>query len=195
VSTLSNARSTLAYAAGSAEDGDMGNGLMLIDVQRNMLDGEGAIEGAVSFRQALSDLIARARRAGVPIVHVKNDGRPGDPDEPHTNGWELVFPPLSGEPLVRKDVADTFESNPALADVLHAMGVSTLVVAGLQSEHCILGTARGALARGFEVVLPRDGHATYDDAEPAADISRHVTEQLAAEGAAIVDLADVNFTE
>jgi nicotinamidase-related amidase len=173
----------------------MGKGLMLVGVQRSVLDGESAIEGAVSFRQALSELLDRARQAGVPIVHVKHDGRRGDPDEPHTNGWELVFPPLTGEPMVRTDAADTFESNPALADVLHAMGVVTLVVVGLQSERGILGTSRGALARGFEVLLPWDGHATFDDAEPAAEISLRVTEQLVIEGAGIIDLAAADFTD
>ncbi|MFF1573757.1 isochorismatase family protein [Leifsonia sp. NPDC058292] len=171
----------------------MAKGLMLIDVQRNMLDGDGAIEGAVGFRQALSALIDQARDAGVPIVHVKNDGRRGDPDEPGTNGWELVFRPLPGEPVVRKDVGDAFESNPALADVLRAMGVDTVVIAGLQSEHCVQATSRGALGRGLRVELPADGHATYDDGEPAAEISRRVNTELALDGVTIVDLATVAF--
>ena len=171
----------------------MGFGLMLVDVQRNMLEGETAIDGAAAFRERMSGLLESARAASVPIVHVKNDGPAGEPDEPGTPGWELVFAPLPGEPVVRKDVGDTFESNPALADVLHAMGVTTLVVAGLQSEACVQSTARGALQRGFDVVVPADGHATYDAEEPAAVVAERVTLDLAAEGVTIVDLADVAF--
>ncbi|GAB3580918.1 cysteine hydrolase family protein [Leifsonia lichenia] len=171
----------------------MGYGLMLVDVQRNMLEGETAIEGAAAFRDTMSGLLERAREARIPIVHVQNDGDPGDPDEPGTPGWEFVFRPLPGEPVVRKDVTNTFESNPALADVLHAMGVSTLIVAGLQSEYCIQATALGALERGFEVIVPADGHATYDDAQPAAEISERVAIELAAEGVTIVDLVEVRF--
>ncbi len=33
---------------------------------------------------------------------------------------------------------------------------------GVQSEMCVAANARDALARGWDVVLPRDGHATYD---------------------------------
>ncbi|HEV7184577.1 MAG TPA: isochorismatase family protein, partial [Leifsonia sp.] len=124
----------------------MGKGLLLVDVQRTMLDGGDAIEGAVALREALSELLDRARSAGVPIVHVKNDGDPGGRDEPGTDGWQLVFTPLPGEPVVRKDVGDAFEANPALADVLRAMGVDTLVVVGLQSEYGVRDTARGALS-------------------------------------------------
>ena len=169
---------------------------MLVDVQRNMLDGETAIEGAVAFREALSGLLDRAREAGVPVVHVKNDGAEGDPDEPGTNGWELVFAPLPGEPVVRKNVGDTFQANPALADVLRAMGVDSLVIVGLQSEYCIRDTCRGALLRGLEVVLPADGHATYDtEEESASGISARVTGELADDGVTITDLAAVDFRD
>lgn len=171
----------------------MGKGLLLVDVQRTMLDGGDAIEGAVALREALSVLLDRARAAGVPIVHVKNDGEPGGRDKPGTDGWQLVFTPLPGEPVVRKDVGDAFEANPALADVLRAMGVDTLVVVGLQSEYGVRDTARGALSRGLPVMLPADGHATYDDGEPAAAISSRVTGELADEGAIVVELAEVRF--
>ncbi len=112
----------------------MGYGLILVDVQRNMLEGQDAVAGAAGFRDLLSGLLDAARDADAAIIHVKNDGRAGDPDEPGIPGWELVFTPLPGEPVVRKDVANAFESNPALADVLRAMGVDTVVVAGLQSQ-------------------------------------------------------------
>jgi nicotinamidase-related amidase len=183
----------LAIVGRAAQYDRMGKGLMLVDVQRNMLDGEGAIEGAVAFREALSGLLERAREAGVPVVHVKNDGAEGDPDEPGTNGWEFVFTPLPGEPVVRKNVGDTFQANPALADVLRAMGVDSLVVVGLQSEYCIRDTTRGALLRGLEVVLPSDGHATYDTEEPASAISARITGELADDGVTIVELAKVDF--
>src|SRR6478735_7800079 len=149
----------------------MGFGLLLVDAQRNMLEGDTAVADAERFRAVLDGLLEAARDAGAAVVHVKNDGRPGDPDEPGTPGWELAFDRRPGEPVVRKDVPNTFESNPALADVLHAMGVETLVVAGLQSELCVQATALGALERGFHVVVPAAAHATFDGDEPAAAIA------------------------
>jgi nicotinamidase-related amidase len=171
----------------------MGNALILVDVQRNMLEGESAIEQAETFREALFALLQKARKAGVPIVHVQNDGGAGQVDEPGTPGWELAFRPEPGEPVVRKAVSNTFEANPALADVLRAMGVDAVVVAGLRSEYCIQATSRGALANGFDVTVPSDGHATYDDGEPAAAISERITRELDADGVRIVDLEFVDF--
>ena len=171
----------------------MGYGLILVDVQRNMLEGDGAVAGAAELRDVLAGLLEAARDAGAPIVHVKNDGPPGDPDEPGTPGWELVFPPRPGEPIVRKDAPNAFESNPALADVLRAMGVDALIVAGLQSEHCVQATAIGAAERGFDVVVPAGAHATYDDDAPAAEIVERVELDLAAAGVEVVELDEVRF--
>ncbi len=171
----------------------MGYGLILVDVQRNMLEGQDAVAGAAGFRDLLSGLLDAARDADAAIIHVKNDGRAGDPDEPGTPGWELVFTPLPGEPVVRKDVANAFESNPALADVLRAMGVDTVVVAGLQSEYCVQATAVGALERGFDVIVPAGAHSTYDDGEPAADIVERVTLELVAAGVEVPEVDEVTF--
>ncbi|GIT79519.1 hypothetical protein LLS1_11880 [Leifsonia sp. LS1] len=166
---------------------------MLVDVQRTMLEGDDAVDGADDLRRALGGLLDAAREAGVPVIHVENDGAVGDPDEPGTPGWELVFPPEPGEPVVRKDVPDTFLSNPALADVLHAMGVDTLVVAGLQSELCVQATALGALERGFDVVVPTGAHATFDAEIPAQEIVARVTLELTAAGVEVVELDEVAF--
>jgi nicotinamidase-related amidase len=171
----------------------MGYGLILVDVQRNMLEGQGAVVGAAGFRALLSGLLDAARDADAAIIHVKNDGRSGDPDEPGTDGWELEFTPLPGEPVVRKDAANTFESNPALADVLRAMGVDTVVVAGLQSELCVQATALGALERGFDVIVPAGAHTTYDDVEPAAVVVERVTLELIAAGVEVPELDEVSF--
>ncbi|KQR52940.1 hypothetical protein ASF88_13915 [Leifsonia sp. Leaf336] len=171
----------------------MGHGLILVDVQRNMLEGPGAVSGASEFRELLSGLLDAARDADAAIIHVKNDGTAGDPDEPGTPGWELVFTPLPGEPIVRKDAPNAFESNPALADVLRAMGVDTVVVAGLQSEYCVQATAVGALERGFDVIVPAGAHTTYDDGEPAADIVERVTLELVAAGVEVLELDEVVF--
>jgi nicotinamidase-related amidase len=171
----------------------MAYGLILLDAQRNMLEGETAIDDAAAFREVLSGLLEAARAAGTPVLHVKNDGRRGDPDEPGTPGWELLFETRPGEPILRKDVPDAFQSNPALADVLRAMGVDTLVVAGLQSEFCVQATAVGGVERGFRVIVPWGAHATYDDGEPAAEITERVSVELEAEGVEVVDLDDLRF--
>jgi nicotinamidase-related amidase len=171
----------------------MGYGLMLVDVQRNLLEGDAAVAGAAELRRVLGRLLGAARAAAIPIVHVENDGDPGDPDEPGTPGWELVFAPEPGEPVVRKDTPDAFLSNPALADVLHAMGVDTLVVAGLQSELCVQATALGARERGFAVVVPADAHTTFDGEQTADEIAARVARELSAAGVEVPASAEAVF--
>lgn len=171
----------------------MSTALLLVDVQRNMLEGDGAIPAAPLVRPALTALLEQARAGGAVIVHVQNDGSEGDPDLPGTPGWELVFPPAGGELVVRKDQPDTFASNPGLAGTLRERGIGQVVVAGMQSEYCVQATARAARAAGFDVVLAAGAHATYDDAAPAAEISAQVEQGLVSDGVGVCDAAQVTF--
>ena len=181
----------LSYAAGMLPA--MTTALMLIDAQRNMLEGGEAIPDAGRVRPSLESLLTRARSEGAAIVHVQNDGPAGSVDEPHTEGWDLVLPPAEGEMVVRKDQFDTFAANPALADDLRALGVGRVVIAGMQSEYCVLETGRAAIGIGFEVVLAAGAHGTYDDDSSAAEISAGVEKDLRESGAVVRPHEQIQF--
>jgi streptothricin hydrolase len=172
----------------------MKTALLLVDVQRNMLDGDAPVPATGRLRPVLEALLATARAAGAPVVHVQNDGPAGGPDEPETEGWRLVFPPAGGELVVRKDVPDAFAADPGLAGSLRDRGVDRVVVAGMQSEYCVEATCRGALAHGFRVLLASGAHATYDDGSvTAAEISTGVEKELGTEGVRVLPAAGVRF--
>jgi nicotinamidase-related amidase len=173
----------------------MTRALMLIDVQRNMLEPPTPVPAAASIREALQDLLLRARGAGALVIHVQNDGPPGEPDEPGTDGWQLVFPADAGELVVRKDQPDTFAANPALAKDLAAKEITEVVVAGMQSNYCVAESSRGALKHGLQAILASGAHATYDENEPAAAISAQVERDLATEGITIIPSGTVSFEE
>jgi streptothricin hydrolase len=173
----------------------MTRALMLIDVQRNMLEPPTPVPSAVSTREALQDLLFRARQAGALVIHVQNDGPPGEPDEPDTDGWQLVFPVGAGELIVRKDQSDTFAANPALAKELSAKEITEVVVAGMQSNYCVAESSRGALKQGLQAVLASGAHATYDEGEPASAISAQVERELALEGVTVLPFREVSFGE
>ena len=168
---------------------------MLIDVQRNMLEPPTPVPSAASTRGALQDLLTRARQADALVIHVQNDGPPGEPDEPGTDGWELVFPVSPGELVVRKDQSDTFAANPALAKDLADMGITEVVIAGMQSNYCVAESSRGALKRGLRAILASGAHATYDENEPASVISARIERELAAEGVTVIPFGEVSFEE
>jgi streptothricin hydrolase len=95
------------------------------------------------------------------VVHVQNDGRPGEPDEPGTDGWQLVFPASADELIVRKDQY-AFAANPALARELADKQITEVVIAGMQGNYCVAESSRGALKQGLQAILALGAHATYD---------------------------------
>ncbi|GAA4923568.1 nicotinamidase-related amidase [Stackebrandtia albiflava] len=164
--------------------------LLFIDVQRNMLVGDTASPVAGTLTPVLRSLLDRARASGAAVVHVLNDGGPGDPDRPGTDGWQPVFEAEPGETVVRKTENDTFASNPELAERLRADGVETVVIAGLQSEYCVKATTLSALAAGFDVRLVGDGHGTYPDGRPAEEVAAETNEELSRSGVTVVPSAE-----
>ncbi|MEU1126608.1 isochorismatase family protein [Streptomyces sp. NPDC005899] len=177
--------------------------LVVVDVQTAFVTGSGALPGAARLLDRTADLITRARQAGALVVHVQNDGPAGSGDEPHTPGWALHHPVRDGvmETVVRKTHDDGFQGTP-LHDLLSTAGVRSIAVCGLMSEMCVQATARTALALGYRVALPHDGHATHDipaepgvsEAVPAATVSRVAAWALSGDADVTIAAADVGFT-
>lgn len=166
--------------------------LVVVDLQAGLLTGAGAVPGAAALAERVTDLRRRAHRAGALVVQLQNDGAAGAPDEPGTAGWELSLP-AGDDVVLRKDTDDGFAGTP-LAAVLAGRGVRRVALCGVLSEMCVSATARTALARGLGVVLPHDGHGTYDlDGIPAAVVAR-VAEHALGDAVEIVpSTADVRF--
>lgn len=139
----------------------MTTAVLVVDVQRALVEGTHAVPGADALLTRLRGLVDRARSAGVIVVYVQDNGVHDRLIRRGTPGWELALTPRMGEPVVSKDADDGFDGT-GLADALSGRGVDRVVVVGIQSEMCVAATARGALARGLHVVLPRDGHTTFD---------------------------------
>lgn len=183
---------------------DLVDALLLVDVQRAFVAGQGAVPAADQLVGSLSTMLDKARAAGVPVIQLQNDGPHGAVDEPGQPGWELHFPARGHdrEIVIRKTKDDGFDGTP-LAEVLRVHGIQRLAVGGVMSEMCVLSTARTALARGLGVVLPHDGHATYDigpapgshDTVPAALASRVAEWALGDEVEIVAHSVDIRFAE
>lgn len=168
--------------------------LLMVDAQCGLLDGEGAVPDAQAVSERLARLLAAARSAGALVIHLQHDGQPGAADEPGSPGWRIHAPlePLPGERVLRKTRDDGFDGTP-LERLLANHGVVRLAIAGLLSEMCVSATVRGALARGLQVVLVRDAHATHNlDDIPATIVSR-VAEHALGDEVELVETASVTF--
>lgn len=135
--------------------------LLVVDMQKGLLDGQGAIPNAGALRKSVSHLISRARTQQIPVIFLQNDGEPGTDDEPETLGWRLALPVLPEDAVIRKTHDDGFRDTD-LAELLSFHSATSIAVVGAVSEMCVAATIRSALSRGFDVVLPHDGHGTYD---------------------------------
>ncbi len=153
--------------------------LLIIDAQVNMFWPDPAHD-SVGLLSRLSQLIETARDADVPVIFVRNGGSGDDPDLPGTPGWEIApaLEPETATAIIDKTEGNSFAGTP-LAATLRDLGVDTVVVAGLQSEWCVSATIHGAAEHGFDAVLVRDAHSTYDGKFKAVDVIAHVNDTLA----------------
>jgi nicotinamidase-related amidase len=176
--------------------------LIVVDVHVGFVAGDHAVPAADCLLDQVTSLLAEARRAGVLIVHLQNDGPVGAVDEPGAPGWQLHLPVTydATEVVIRKRADDGFEKT-NLADLLVERQVCGVVICGVMSEMCVSATARAALSLAFKVVIPHAAHATYDipavpgvsDMVPAATVSR-VAEWALGDAVEVVAAAtDVDF--
>jgi nicotinamidase-related amidase len=145
----------------------MTKALLVIDMQNAVA--AGAYE-ATRVLETVADVIARARRAGMPVIFIRHEHTEDGPLKPGTSAWEIhpTVAPQPGDVVVDKRWADAFYRT-ALGDELGRRGVTHLVVAGMETEACVDMTARGAWSRGYDVTVVADGHTTgdYPGAPPA----------------------------
>jgi len=72
-----------------------------------------------------------------------------------------------------------------LGERLHALGIDTLVLAGLTTECCIQSSAWAAFEQDFHVFIVEDGCAAYEEA-----LHRHALKALKMSGATIAAAAE-----
>ena len=177
----------------------MGNNkaLLVIDVQVGMFKGsDGPVYGGERLLERIAILIRKAREAGTPVIYVQHCEGPGEILEPGTEGWKIHpdIAPLAGEPVIQKRTPNSFHET-TLQQELESRGVRWLVLSGIQTEYCVDTTCRRAFSLGYDVILVKDAHGTWDTERlSAAQIIAHHNEVLGgwfaeAVEADVVDLA------
>lgn len=143
--------------------------VVLIDFQNTYRTGVMTLEGAEPALAAGARLLAAARTAGAPVVHVLNDGGPGSPYDIRAEIGAISpeVSPAEGEPVVVKRFPDAFHET-ELEKVLRELGSGTdLVLAGFMTHMCVTFTAQGAFNRGYRPTIVAEATATR--ALPAPD--------------------------
>ncbi len=144
--------------------------LVIIDMQLGNFQGSDPVYDRENLLSTVQRLIGKARDEGVPIFYVQNKGSKGDPDEIGTPGWQIhpTIAPKEGDVVIEKETPDAFHKT-TLRQKLKSKGIEKLVIAGLQTEYCVDTTCRRAYSLGYDVVLVKDAHSTWDSSSLTAE--------------------------
>jgi nicotinamidase-related amidase len=175
--------------------------LIVIDVQLawNDLKHWGGARNNPDAESNIARLLEAFRAANAPIYHVRHASvTPGSPLAPNHPGHQPKPEAREhdGEPIILKSVNSAFIGT-NLEQRLRDANITTVVICGVQTDHCCTTTARMAGNFGFNVLFVDDANWTYDRVHPdrtrypAELIHRvHVT-SLSNEFAKIVQTNDV----
>jgi nicotinamidase-related amidase len=173
--------------------------LVVIDVQQAFNHPRWGQRNNPGAEARAADLLRAWREARRPIVHVHhvnpqpgslfNPGGPGVAPKPEVT-------PEPGEPVITKSVNSAFIGTP-LEDHLRSRGVTTVVLFGITTDHCVSTTARMAGNLGFVTYVVADATATFERTAPngrrytAEEMHDTALTSLSGEFATVVDTADV----
>ena len=173
--------------------------LILVDVQQGFDDPSWGPRNNPDAESKIAELLAAWREAGWPVIHIVHDSLlPTSPLNPRMSGNapKTEAQPHASEPTYRKSVNSAFIGTPLEAD-LRSAEISTLVLVGLTTNHCVSTTTRMAGNLGFLTYVVSDATATFDRVgingrnRRAEDVHAAALSDLHGEFATVVDTATI----
>jgi nicotinamidase-related amidase len=140
--------------------------LILVDIQKGFEDIVywGGERNNPDAELRASELLELWRKNHLPVFHVQhcstNPVSPLRETNPGNAFKDLVIP-ISGEPVIKKQVNSAFIGT-NLQELLDDNGITTLVIVGLTTDHCISTTTRMAGNLGYSTFLVADATATFN---------------------------------
>jgi nicotinamidase-related amidase len=138
--------------------------LVIIDAQKEFTEGKLPLKNLTAALREASSLLARARRLGIPIIHVRHRNKPGaalfNPETKFVEDIDLLKPE-NGEIVVDKSMANAFFGSTLDAEI-QKTGKKRLVVFGYMTHMAVDATVRAALERGYQTTVVGDACATRD---------------------------------
>jgi nicotinamidase-related amidase len=148
--------------------------LVVIDfVQAYLTPGSPLYAGVEQARADCATLLAACRKAGIPIIHTNVAFQKGGRDggvffrkvpalacfeagaDPELSRFGDGLEPAAGETVITKQYASAFFGT-SLASTLTALGVDTLLIAGVSTSGCVRATGVDACQHGFIPVIVRE---------------------------------------
>jgi nicotinamidase-related amidase len=140
--------------------------LILIDIQKGFdnIAYWGGQRNNPDAETKIGELLRTWRAHKLPVFHVQHcSSNPVSPlhETNEGNQFKDFAKPTGREPVIKKNVNSAFIGTD-LKEQLDNAKISTLVIAGLTTDHCVSTTARMAGNFGYNVFLVSDATATFN---------------------------------
>jgi nicotinamidase-related amidase len=137
--------------------------LLLIDCQREYVDGRLPLVGVTSALAECRRLLAAARASGAPVIHVVHQGQRGGLFDLESREGAIAdeVAPIAGETVIAKRLPNSFAGT-ELQNVLAKLDRKDIVVGGFMTHMCVSATVRAALDFGWRSTVVASAAATRD---------------------------------
>jgi nicotinamidase-related amidase len=157
-------KTLLEMAGADPEPADLASAtLVMIDIQNEYLQGPVAVTGATEAVANAAKLLAAAREAGAPVIHIAHQGQSGSLFDRAAERGQIVqeLAPRPGEQVIEKRLPNAFAGT-SLHSVLSETGRNDIVLCGFMTHMCVSSTARAALDLGYRTTIDADACGTRD---------------------------------
>lgn len=138
------------------------------DLQYDLVEkNEERITAVNNFKPSFCKFLDDMRSLGVHIIHLQLINKEDDPTAEKYGDYLPVTKGSHGAEVIGDFIKDTdiiIEKNKdsgfyetALDDKLKELGVSSVIITGMQTQICVQTTAADAFFRGYNVIVPEDG--------------------------------------
>ena len=138
--------------------------LLVIDVQKGLDDPYWGKRSNPDAESNIALLLSAWRKHQLPVIHIRHCSvRPTSPLRPELPGNEFKeeAQPLPEEKQFSKTGNSAFIGT-GLETTLQENDISSLVIVGLTTDHCVSASTRTAADLGFTVTLISDATAAFD---------------------------------
>lgn len=146
--------------------------LVVVDAQHEYVSGKLPLAGIQAAITETARLLAAARAAGTPVIHIVHHSAPGRPVFDPTTVFAEIVPeltPLANEEVIVKRLPNAFAGT-ALEGRVAATGRKSIILTGFMTHMCISATARVALDLGIAATVVAAACATRDLPNPLGGV-------------------------
>ncbi|MGE6628856.1 cysteine hydrolase family protein [Bacillus sp. NPDC077027] len=137
--------------------------LIIVDVQKAFDDQKWGERNNPDAEKNISKILKLWRNKGWIVIHIQHTSdKPHSLFHPKNDGYQIkeIVQPIDGEMVITKKVNSSFIGTD-LEEVLRLYHITTVVITGLTTPHCVSTTTRMSGNLGFETYLISDATAAF----------------------------------